>query len=478
MHTRRRLRRSPGTRAAALGAVASSLLVAGVLGCDLFSPQRPNVLLVTVDTLRADHVGAYGYEPPTTPNIDRLAAEGALFETTYAPMGTTTPSHATLFTSRHPLAHGVVRNGLALLEGEHTLAEALRQRGYRTAAFVSSFPVSRRFGLDQGFDHYDDDFEASRETFRVREWEGHDVGGRFDRRGSDTTNRALAWLEALAPGAPVFLWLHLFDPHGPYVAPRAFQAFFPLDEGDQFRKRRARYDAEIRYADAELGRLLAAFEALAPGSPPLVMVTSDHGEGLSDHGWPDHNRTLYEEELRVPWVLHWPGRVPAGARPAQPAHLVDVAPTLLGLLGIEPAEAFEGRDWSGLLEEAEEGDERGSPEPKRPLWLQRPYYADGHPRAGDRGWGFGLRAGDWKLIETDGQPDELYHLERDPRERRNLAAARADRVQALSQRIRTWRREQAAKAEARAGEMSEEVREGLEALGYGESRPEDEVPAP
>ncbi|MDJ0847390.1 MAG: sulfatase [Myxococcota bacterium] len=454
---------------------------AGLLGCDLFTRHRPNVLLVTIDTLRADHVGAYGYEPPTTPHIDRLAEGGALFETTYAPMGTTTPSHATLFTSRHPLAHGVVRNGLALLEAERTLAEVMRQRGYTTAAFVSSFPVSQRFGLAQGFDHYDDDFEASRETFRVREWEGHAVDGRFDRRGSDTTRVALAWLEALEPDTPVFLWLHLFDPHGPYVAPKAFQAFFPLDEGDRFHKRRARYDAEIRYADAELGRVLAAFAALSPASPPLVMVTSDHGEGLSEHGWPDHNRTLYEEELRVPWVVHWPGHVPAGVRPAQPAHLVDVAPTLLGLLGIEPEALFEGRDWSDLLDasrDSGEPNEPGAPDPKRALWLQRPYYPDGHPRAGDRGWGFGLRAGDWKLIETDGQPDELYHLERDPRERRNLAAARADRVQALSQRIRSWRREQAAKAEARSEEIPEEVRVGLEALGYGEGPPEGEEPAP
>jgi len=194
-------------------------------------------------------LGAYSYRRPTSPAIDALAAERVLFETAYAPMGTTCPSHATLFTSRQPLAHGVVRNGLPLLEEETTLAEVMAENGYATAAFVSSYPVSHRLGFAQGFEHYDDEFGRGTPTRTRKWWAGQQVDGDFERAGAETADAVTAWLALRRDSRPLFLWVHLFDPPTPHLAPLQVRALLhaqgpsapsPLHEG---------YDAEIRYTD-------------------------------------------------------------------------------------------------------------------------------------------------------------------------------------------------------------------------------------
>jgi arylsulfatase A-like enzyme len=421
---------------------------------------RPSIVLVTIDTLRADHVGAYGYPRPTTPHLDALAAAGARFETAYAVSSTTLPSHATLFTSRYPDEHGVLKNGLPLPADVPTLAERLRAHGYETAAFVSSFVVERRFGLARGFDHYDDDFRGADHSSPIRNWEGHALDAPYDRRGAATTDRALAWLAARSDDRPFFLWVHYFDPHGPYDPPPPHRDAF-LETADPTSPRHAidLYDGDVHYADAQLGRLLAA---TAPRAP-LTIVTSDHGEGLWDHGWLEHGVFLYEEMVRVPWVVHWPGTIAPGRVVGGLAAHVDLAPTLSGLLGLELVPEPRGRDLSSVL--------RGeaAPDPDRAVHLQRRHYDPmrrGHLRvAGSK---HAIRVGDWKLIVSPGELGfELFDLARDPAERHNLAGLRPDRLQALHARLGRWHEAQVARPVAPVAPDAD-ARARLRALGYVE----------
>ena len=188
-------------------------------GCRL-SPQ-PSVILITIDTLRADHTSAYGYRLPTTPYLERLAQEGIRIENAYAPMPTTLPSHVSIFTSKFPIAHGALRNGMIVPDDQTLLAEVLKEHGYRTAAFVSSFPLNHAFGLDSGFDTYDDDFTGADSSISPRDqFEGNDVSGPFDRRANETTDRVVRWLDHHANDGKFFLWVHYFVPTTPTTRQR------------------------------------------------------------------------------------------------------------------------------------------------------------------------------------------------------------------------------------------------------------------
>ncbi|MBW2444685.1 MAG: sulfatase [Deltaproteobacteria bacterium] len=418
----------------------------------------PSILLVTIDTLRADHVSAYGYERETTPHLDALAAGGARFETAYSVSSTTLPSHATLFTSRYPDEHGVTKNGVALPADVPTLAERLSAAGWETAAFVSSFVVERRFGLARGFEHYDDDFAGADHSSALRSWQGYELDAPYDRRGAETTDRTLAWLAARKDDRPFFLWVHYFDPHSPYDPPAPHRGAF-LETEDRTSPRHAidLYDGDIHYADAELGRLLEATAAHAP----LTLVTSDHGEGLWDHGWLEHGVFLYEEMVRVPWVVHWPRAIPAGRSiPGLAAH-VDLAPTLAGLLGQPLLADPRGRDHSAALR----GGSAAAPD--RAVHLQRRHFDPmrrGHLRvAGSK---HAVREGDWKLILSPGEQGfELYDLSRDPGEQDNLAGLRPDVVERLNQRLDGWQRSQRVHTAAPAA-PDEDAQQRLRALGY------------
>lgn len=428
--------------------------------CEGCGPSaRPHVLLVTIDALRADHLGVYGYTRPTSPNLDALAREGALFEAAYSPTGATGPAHATLFTGRPPLAHGVERNGLVLPPSEETLAERLAAAGYQTAAFVSSFPLTRRYGLDQGFRHYDDAFPAGAGTLDLDEWSGATVDGAFDRRARATVRSTLDWLAGRSAAEPQFVWVHLFDPHDPYDPPPRFAQAFPPTGSDEQSLARARYDAEIAYTDAMLGRLVKGFDAWAGNARTVVIVTADHGEGLWDHGWRSHNRFLYDEETRVPLVWRERGRVAAGLLVPEPVQLADVAPTLLADLGVRPRpKASAGRDLVALLR----GETRGGEEP---VFFQAPRYPESPPL-----WGpsFAVRVGRWKLIEWRSGETELYDLWMDAGEHENLAR-REPRVRAeLAARLSDWRDAQAlVRAPAPpAAPLDAQERLALGALGY------------
>jgi len=467
---------------------------------------RPDILIVTFDTLRADHCSLYGYQRKTTPNLDRLAADGVAFDRAYAPMATTAPSHATLMTSLYPLNCGVIRNGFVLAQKYETLARRLKQAGYSTGAFVSSFVLFHKFGLDQGFDRYDDDFTQSQATQKPTDtWEGIDVpGGKTDRRADATTDRALAWLDAVRPArrVPIFMWVHYMDPHEPYDPPsmkspstkspstKSPTTKSPTSFGDPFgmanippntlQQAIARYDTEIAFADQQLGRLVKRFEAKALRAGALVIVAGDHGESFVEHGWRGHGTQLYEESLRVPLVLHWHKHLLWTDHVKVPVALQDVAVTVLSLTGVHATGGFSaGHDLVPLLMGADHSAD------DRPLFFQRRFYD--HPGviqpialpnmngmtfgrgiavAGPK---FGVLLGRWKFLQAPQEdvPVELYDLDHDPGEMLNVAADHPDLVERFSQKIASWRKSQVdAYGLPRAQLLSAQDKAVLKTLGY------------
>lgn len=452
--------------------LSSLLLAVAAPGCSEGPP--PNILLVSVDTLRADALGAYG-GPVPTPAFDRLARGGVLFESAIAPAPETAPSHATLFTGRDVRAHGVVRNGIELPAGVATLAEALSGAGYATAAFVSSFVLDPRFGLLRGFDEIDAGFPKEGETLSTRV--GFAAQHRFegyDRRAADTNRAVLPWLER-AP-EPFFLFVHYFDPHAPYGAPRALAQQVPQDAVQRSAEERLaaaragvrgltlrslqrilrHYQAEVLDVDARIDALLVALNARGLRQRTLVVVTADHGEGLGQHGTLDHAPHLYEEQVRVPLVFQWPRRLAAGARLRAPVGLVDVAPTLAELAGV-PLPGADGRSLAASLQD-------GSEPARRPLVGRRRLYTE--PVGPHRGSKFFVRTDRWKYIQASADPDELYDLGVDPTEEKNVLAAHLDTAGRLRRVLDAHRALHPAPNEAPP--VAEEVRRGLEALGYAE----------
>jgi arylsulfatase A-like enzyme len=405
-------------RAAALRrlALAGTLLgLAALLASCPRPASRPSVLLPTLDTTRADHLGAYGYPHARTPQLDQLAAQGIRYQRAYTPAPLTLPAHASLLTGLYPFEHGVRDNGrFRLGEGAETLAEILRREGYRTAAFVSSFVLDARFGLAQGFDRYDDSTEPG---------SAPGAFGFAERRAPATTDRAITWLEE-ASATPFFLWVHYFDPHAGYDP----------HPGDPELEELLPYDAEIGFMDREIGRLLERLRATGRDRETLVVVAADHGEGLWEHGEISHGLFVYESTLRAALLLRLPGGEGAGTRVDAPVSLVDVFPTLLARLGIAH------RKVSGEpLPTGEEG-EPAAPRPLRPLYFENhaAAYAFGlHPLRG-------VVRGDDKWIDAP-QP-ERFDLAADPHEVANrhrpgdplsaqLAAATAQLLEA-SPRVR------------------------------------------
>jgi arylsulfatase A-like enzyme len=454
-------------RTAVVGAVAVGLALASGCGRTERDP-RPNVLVVSLDTVRADHTSLLGYERETTPRLDALAREGAVFSRGYTMTSTTAPTHATLFTGRYAPEHGVAHNGMPVEAAATTLAEHLRSRGYRTAAFASSFVLAGRFGFDQGFDSYDDRFEAEGSSLPQKVWEGHAVpGGGFDRSGDRTTARAIEWLEGEAgQGAPFFAFVHYFDAHEPYRPmpdqQKRLAASGPAAPSDEV----DRYDAEILFVDDQVGRLLDALDDLGLAESTLVFVTSDHGQGLSDHNDAYHSINVYEESVRGVFVFRGPGVAPGVVSDAPVQH-VDVLPTILDLVspGSQRSLGLPGRSLTGELAG------RPSSDPDRPVYVYRQLYPGPRVVRGTavRGEQFGIRVGSWKYIEgTRDGVRELFDLSRDPGELENLADAEPEKRRELAERLAEWR-DGLSPHRAPAARLSAEERRKLRALGYLES---------
>jgi len=424
----------------------------------------PHVLLITIDTVRADHCSVYGYARPTTPVLEEIARDGVVFDDAYAPMATTAPAHASLFTGLAPARHGIVKNGLVLPARFETLAEHLTSAGYDTAAVVSSFAVHGKFGFRQGFATYDDRFDSEPNLPRWQ-WEGFVRQGAFDRDARLTTFRGVHWLRSERDRrAPFFLWVHYFDPHHPHDPPAPYDRLFASEEtqesvAGELATTVARYDAEIRETDDAIGVLLAELDAQQLRASTLVVVAGDHGEGLMDHDWMHHGLHLYEEAIRVPLVARWPGHLPAGQRLAGPVQLADLAPTILELAGAGGAAPINQRPPSPTVPTAGTASATTRDptaavslvsamagtttlDPARPMFFQRRRYDEERRRDIEvHGEKHAVRVGPWKYIEAPAEHTyELYDLAHDPGETRNLAASEPARTQRLATDLAAWRK--------------------------------------
>jgi arylsulfatase A-like enzyme/Flp pilus assembly protein TadD len=418
-------------------AAASAALLAAAFGAlRLGRGGRPawkgaNVLFVTVDTLRADRLPAYGRKGVRTPALDALATRAAVFERAYATTPLTLPSHTTIFSGTYPLRHGVRDNGGFLVPaGLPLLAEHFRARDYQTAAFVAAFVLDSRWGLDRGFDVYHDDFDTRKANLVSI--------GDIERPGGEVVDAALAWLDRRDASRPYFLWVHLFDPHAPYAPPPPFAQEYA----------KTPYLGEIAYVDAQLARLFAR-----AGENTAIVFAGDHGEsfGEGEHGEIGHGMFVYQETLHVPLFLAPPKGGRADRRP-EVVSLADVAPTVVELAGLEPPAGMQGTSLAPLLAGKE--------------WTPRPAYAETLYPFYHFGWSplATIQDGKWKLIESS--DPELYDLEADPGETRNLAAADRDRYLELRRRFSSltsaWSRDPLA---ARGAEDPEAARK-LASLGY------------
>lgn len=399
-----------------------------------------SLLLVTLDTVRADRLGSYGYAAAETPWLDRLAREGVRFEQASASVPLTLPSHASLLSGLLPPHHGLRNNGAGVFpEGTSTLATLLSGSGYRTGAFIGAFVLDRRFGLGRGFEVYDDEIPRDPTAGVVLEAE---------RPGREVVDRALAWL-GQDSSRPFFLWVHLYDAHAPYAPPSPWRERHPGRP----------YDGEISSVDEQVGRLLEELEKRGLAGRTAVAVVADHGEGLGEHGELTHGLLLYEPTLRVPFLLRSPG-LPAGSVIRTPVSLVDLAPTLAGLLGksLTPpsGRALDGRDLSAALRAGEE------PAPAD-VYAETRYPAL-------FGWSplSSLRRREIKYIAAP--KPELYDLARDPGEATNLAAAagEADRLRGFAGRLAEI---EAGAVETPRGAVDAETRARLASLGYATGSP-------
>ncbi len=373
------------------------------------STERPPVILITIDTLRADRLSSYGSDRVSTPHIDRVAAEGIRFANASSTVPFTLPAHSSIMTGLYPPSHGVRENvGYVLGADRTTLAERFRDAGYRTGGFVSAFVLDARWGIGRGFDTYVDDFDLDSMA-------GANLGS-VQRPGPETITHALEWLDgAVSSGdgeaagdptgpPPLFLWLHLFDPHDPYEPPEPFRTEY---EGRP-------YDGEVAYTDALIGDFRAALEQRGLFDEAVVLLTADHGEGLGDHGESYHGFFVYDSTVHVPLIVRLPGGVEGGRAVTDAVSHVDIAPTLAELLGLAGAGAGQGRSLLRSMQGLED------PDAARGVYAESFYALDHYGWAPLRS----LRTSEYKYIET---PDaELFALLEDPGELTNVLLERRD----------------------------------------------------
>lgn len=371
--------------------------------------RRPNILLVTIDTLRADRVGAYGARSPATPVMDRLAADGCLFEEAIVQVPLTRASHATILTGLYPFQHGIRDNFAPPLGAAHrTLAEILKGQGYVTGGFVGSFIVNTQSGLNRGFDEFDDTFETG--------GKGSAFFTEYQRPAAQVEERAGPWIARAAAGSqPFFAWVHFYDPHSPYAPPPPYDTRYAKNP----------YDGEVAYTDEILGRLLGRLVGPGVAERTLVVVTADHGESLGEHKEEEHGFFVYDVALRVPLILRLPGRIARGVRAKTDARSIDLVPTILDLAGL-PTATPAGLPGHSLVAAM------AAPQKSDPEVIS--YAETLFPRL-HFGWSElrSVRIGGWKFIQAP-RP-EVYDLTRDPGERNNLFSGEGRRAAAMRSRL-------------------------------------------
>ncbi len=458
--------------------------------------DAPNLVLVTLDTFRADHVGALGAHGDPTPNLDELASQGVLYERAFAQIPVTGPSHASIMSGVYPWTHETLANGVAMPEHVPVLSETLGGQGYRTAAFVSAFVLDGVFGYGRGFHVYDDALLTPKGLYSLsvmRVWEQVRVRlgsiSDLERRGDRTVDEALAWMATTKEDEPFFLWVHLFDAHGPYEPPAPFDTRYyqgdPRDPSvstmDQatglasyllpslsgitdLRWPLAQYRGEIAFCDAQLGRLLGGLEESGHADDTVLVVVADHGESLTEHGYYfNHGSKLYEPSMRVPLVIVAPGKMPAGTRSSEVVENIDLLPTILDLLGLAVPDDLPGTNLAAVS--AGEGEVGQA--------ITVTYDRDLNRSEGEtmRYRMIGIRTSRFSFVYHEKGPQEFYNLVEDPQELNNLAS-RADHgfvVQELVVKAEEILESAGTGAfERSAGALGAGTEERLRALGYVE----------
>lgn len=406
--------------------------------------SAPNVVLISVDTLRADHLGFYGHPYDTSPNLDRLAEESMVFEDMVCEIPLTGPSFTSMMTSRYPRTTGVTRNGLRLPEEVSTVAQRFQAEGYETVCVQSNWTLkSKLAGLDRGFDVYDDDFHEKRWGILKSE-----------RRGEEVTRISLELLASRDKDKPLFAWFHYSEPHAPYVLHHGHDVAKAYStHRRKATKARRNYDSEIAHTDAQIALILDAL----PKKDTYIVFVGDHGESLWEHDYLGHGRRVHQTGLHIPFMIHGPG-IKAGRRP-EPVRGVDVAPTLLGLAGFEPLDGAMGRD---LLLPGLPTSRIRVVETYGGAVLRLPGIKVSMANKGPQRQA--ILAGAWKLI-IGGPKKQLYHLDSDPSESVNLAEEHPGRVAELGKLIEDWDSTVSMAASTQA-ELDEDDLEALESLGY------------
>ncbi len=420
-----------------LSRIVQAAVLVGFLGKPGVAAQKPaNVVVVTIDTLRADHLACYGYSHIKTPNIDQLAETGARFANAFTPVPITLPAHTALMTGQYPMATGIHDfSGNKLASGTMTLARVLKGRGYSTAAFLGSAALDSRFGLNEGFDTYYDHFNLG----RFREIHLDEI----ERRGDQVVDLALKWLESHQQ-RPFFLWVHLYDPHAPYNPPAPFSSLY----------RSHPYDGEIAFDDVQVGRLFDYLKRQHQYKNSIIVLASDHGESLGEHGEKTHGFFIYTATLHVALIVRIPGDAPRVVQKS--VSLVDAMPTVLQALGIAPPASVQGQSRLGLI--------MGRPAEK-PSGL----YAENYAPLIHFGWNrlLGIEWHGMEYIETT-RP-ELYDLKTDPHELHNLYRTHQALAHEMDERLQDLVRRYtpASKESATVGQSTDPaLLAGLRSLGY------------
>jgi arylsulfatase A-like enzyme/Tfp pilus assembly protein PilF len=420
-------------RAALLAGLAIVAVALGAAGCgaDLTRDDTRNVILISIDTCRADRLGCYGHPTSSTPNIDAVARDGVIFRHARTTNPITLPAHSSMMTGRIPPQHGVHDNRTyRLAESNTTLAEILRDNGYATAAFVGAFPLDSIMGLDQGFAVYDDRYTMG-------------GAGRVanERRAAEVSDAAIEWLRS-NHDAPFFMFVHYFDPHAPYEPPEPFASEYNEDP----------YLGEIAYTDHAIGRVIDELKQFDLYDSSLIVITADHGESLGEHGEATHAYFVYQSTMRVPLIIRAPGAA-AGREVAVAVSVTDIAPTVLAALGIEPGETQNGMDLGGHLW----GQDAASPE--RPLYGESlvPTVFGCNPLRG-------VVQERWHYIWS--KRPELYDLSSDPDEQRNLIDEEPDRAAVLHEALMSMLGSGEREDPGEEQPPDAETLERLESLGY------------
>ena len=396
-------------------------------------PKIRNVLLISIDTCRSDHLSCYGYPSKTTPNIDAIAAQGTLFRNVYSPIPMTLPAHCSMLTGMNPPRHGVHDNNeYGFTDGSQaTLAQMLRARGLNTAGIVSAFILDKRFGLNQGFNTYMDEVPPDP---RNSMWS--------ERKGGETTRLALDFLQR-SGSLPFFLFLHYYDPHTPYESPEPFASQFHADP----------YAGEIAFVDACIGQVIAKLKNLGLYDSTLLVIAGDHGEMLGEHGERKHSFFVYQSALKVPLIVRLPGQT-QGRVVEEPVGLIDIPPTIGGLLHITPPSPVQGVDLAACAK-----GETGAP-------TGRSFYCESLTATKYGGNSLlGLVQGNWKYIQTT-RP-ELYDLEKDPGEKSNLLTEKPEIASRLQERLKTMiEKDVRPSRKSKTPEWDPKAAATLAALGY------------